>query len=1127
MKFVADLHLHSHYSRATSKNLNLEQLSKWAQLKGVQVVGTGDIAHPGWLAEMEAKLEPAEAGLFRLKAEYAQAVQEEVPAACGGPVRFMLAGEISSIYKKHDQVRKVHNVIFAPSLQAVARIQIELEKIGNIRSDGRPILGLPSRDLLEIILAVDPDCYLIPAHIWTPWFSLLGSKSGYDSVEECFEDLTPHIFALETGLSSDPPMNWRVSALDDYTLVSNSDAHSPQKLAREANLFETELSYPAIFAALKGDDPTGFRGTIEFFPEEGKYHLDGHRKCNICWEPQTTLQQQGLCPVCGKKVTVGVYHRVETLADQPAGRRPANRPPFHSLIPLPEVLSEIHGVGPNSKRVGRAYETLLAKLGSELSILLDLPLETITQAGDSLLAEGIRRMRQGQIRAEGGFDGQYGRIKLFAEGEKERLNSQLLLFAPASNRPAKKREQPPGLEYLAEAEAPYTPQTAPEAEQWQQVDLLGRPEAEAAPADTVRPAKLNRQQQAAADYTDGPLIITAGPGTGKTRTLTYRIAQLISQKGVAPEKMLAITFTNKAAAEMAGRLTALLGEPVAGQLTIKTFHAWGGMVLRQAGEQIGLSPTFAICGDDERRALLADAEPDLAASTLNHYLAQLAEAKNRLLGPDGPELEPDFSRVYRRYEERLQANQLVDFDDLILKTVRLFERCPEILRAYQDRWPWISVDEYQDINLAQYRLLRLLTGPESNLCVIGDPDQAIYGFRGADRGYFLRFEQDYPTAKTIYLRQNYRSSQMILNAASQVIDRSADERERQIWSDFIDQTKLEVYQAPTAAAEAEYVVHSIERMVGGTSYFSLDSGRVDDDGAGRSFADFAVLYRLNALNRPLLEAFERSGIPFQTAGRAPFYAQKEVKTILAYLWFLHNPHSSPHLETILGAGQTGLTALSSAAAQHQLSLGEALQRVDQLPALPAKSRQRLIDLAAFLARLKEAAGRQPVAELIERVQQYRTPGQAPTEAEQRLLRNARPFAARLGAFLETTMLENETDAYDPRADRVSLMTLHAAKGLEFPVVFIIGCEENLLPYQLGGRETDREEERRLFYVGLTRAQQKLVLTQARTRFLFGQQYQPQPSPFVNDIEDALKEIRRPARPKSEKEKPAAEQLKLF
>ncbi len=279
----------------------------------------------------------------------------QLPDACRGTVRFLLAGEISNIYKRDGQTRKVHNVVFAPDLDAVARLQAKLETIGNIRSDGRPILGLDSRDLLEIMLEIDERCHLIPAHIWTPWFSMLGSKSGFDSVEACFADLTPHIFALETGLSSDPPMNWRVSNLDPYTLVSHSDAHSPPKLAREATLFDIDLSYPALFAALKSGDPARFKGTLEFFPEEGKYHLDGHRKCNVCWEPPTTRAHAGLCSVCGKPVTVGVSHRVEELADRPPNGRPARTHPFESLIPLPEILSEIAGVGPNSKTVQREY----------------------------------------------------------------------------------------------------------------------------------------------------------------------------------------------------------------------------------------------------------------------------------------------------------------------------------------------------------------------------------------------------------------------------------------------------------------------------------------------------------------------------------------------------------------------------------------------------------------------------------------------------------------------------------------------------------------------------------------------------------------------------------------------------
>lgn len=1111
MNFVADLHIHSHYSRATSKDLDFEHLARWAQLKGVHVVGTGDIAHPGWLAEMKDRLEPAEEGLFRLKPEVARQVEQEIPAACRAPVRFMLAGEISSIYKKKEAVRKVHNVIFAPSLEAVEKIQAALEKIGNIRSDGRPILGLPSRDLLEIILGIDPACYLIPAHIWTPWFSLLGSKSGYDSVEECFDDLTPHIFALETGLSSDPPMNWRVSALDRYTLVSNSDAHSPPKLAREANVFETELSYPAIFAALKTGD--GFWGTLEFFPEEGKYHFDGHRKCQIRWDPKTTLAHKGFCPVCGKAVTVGVMHRVEELADRPEGAGPVKPQPFQSLIPLPEILAEVYGgVGVTSRRVNQGYQALLAQLGSELSILRDLPPEDIERVSGPLLAEGIRRMRRGEVQIAGGYDGEYGVIKLFEDEERTALSAQLSMFAANDKKKPAGSSQPVSTAVSpSSGSAPSSPPgvdvAGPAPSSWQQIDLFSQLQVEPAVAHKGRPhplsgllAGLNPQQLEAVQCIDAPLIIVAGPGTGKTRTLTYRIAYLIAGKGVAPENILAITFTNKAAEEMMSRLTNLLGFTLVQRLVIKTFHAFGALLLREAGQHLALNPNFLICSDEDRQTLLKQSFPDLSKSEQQQVLEQISAAKNRLLKPESPELQrqygPELSQVYQAYETLLQKNQLLDFDDLILRAVELLENFPGVRGTYQDRFRWISVDEYQDINLAQYRLLRLLAGPETNLCAIGDPAQAIYGFRGADRAYFLTFTQDFPEAKALYLSQNYRSTQLILDASGQVIGKAPERQPVELWSEVLDPTRIEVYQAPTEKAEAEYVVHQIERMVGGLSYFSLDSGRVSDEesATGRSFADFAVLYRFGALSQPLIEAFERSGIPYQTVGQTPFYEYKEVKEVLACLWFVHNPDSAFQLES-------------------------------------RWSPKMVKQLAPFLRDLNSTSDPLSVAGLIEAIHRFIQPrhplDEKGNERIHQLVRFAVPFVNRLPDFLESVVLQKETDIYDPQADRVTLMTLHASKGLEFPVVFMAGCEENLLPYQMPGKTFDLEEERRLFYVGMTRAQQRLILTHAKTRFLFGRTYQNEPSRFLNDIENALKEIKKMAPGKPAKEKQDNIQLRLL
>lgn len=1132
MKFVADLHIHSHYSRATSKNLNFEHLSKWAQLKGVQVVGTGDIAHPGWLKEMREKLEPAEDGLFRLKEEYAASIKKEVPKACRGIVRFMLAGEISNIYKKNERVRKIHNVVFLPTFEAVEKFQSELEKIGNIRSDGRPILGLDARDLLEIVLNTDPRGYLIPAHIWTPWFSLFGSKSGFDTIEECFEDLTPHIFALETGLSSDPPMNWRLSALDRYTLVSNSDAHSPPKLAREANLFNTELSYSAIFQTLQTGDPQTFLGTVEFFPEEGKYHYDGHRKCEIRWDPKTTLEHNGICPICGKPVTVGVMHRVEILADREEGEKPERWHPFTSLIPLPEVLGEVYGVGAGSKRVEENLEMLLGQLGSELSILQELPLEDIEKTGGARLAEGIRRMRAGEIEVAAGYDGEYGAIKLFDKQEKEIFTPQLDLFGAAEE---ESHSQP------EEAQAQLNFQDSGEKEeQTQSADLsvsivsenldTGRygdkePVSAEPSAAEQTPGKemenenglskdektkdhpllagLNPQQQEAMLCSDVPLIIVAGPGTGKTRTLTHRMAYLIQEKGVPPDSLLAITFTNKAAGEMAERLKALLGPETAASITIKTFHAFGAMMLRDAGEALGLPPAFLILNGDECKALLKQRFSGAGEKKLNSCLEQISEAKNRLLTPQSPELlaqyrdDPELINIYEIYQRALQDCQALDYDDLILKAVELLEGFPEILRQYRQRCRRISVDEYQDINFAQYRLLRLLTGPENNLCVIGDPDQAIYGFRGASREYFLRFQKDFPGAKSISLNRNYRSTRNILSASRQVIAQGSEKGEGDLWSEIVSKTRLEIYQAPTHKAEAEYVVHQIEKMVGGTSYFSLDSGRVDseDELAGRSFSDFAVLYRLGAQSHFLKEAFQRSGIPFQTAGQVPFYERKEIREILVYLWLLHNPDSFFHRQMI---------------------------------------QERAANTLSFLGEFSGDSSDKPVAALIERIHEITaTNRSAETASEEgewikKLVAKARPFENRLREFLEYTALQKETDEYDPRADRVALLTLHASKGLEFPVVFITGCEENLIPYRREGKPFDLDEERRLFYVGMTRAQEKLILTHAKKRFLFGQMSQNPPSRFLNDIETALKEFKEMmAKKKVAKDKPDDRQLKLF
>lgn len=410
MKMIGDLHIHSRFSMATSREGTPENLDFWARKKGISLIGTGDFTHPVWRVELKERLVTEGNGLYRLRDEY---VKEESRKFPGKGTHFVVSGEISSIYKKNGKTRKVHNVILLPSLEAADTMAQRLEKIGNIHSDGRPILGLDSHDLLEMMLDVCPDGILIPAHIWTPHFSVLGAKSGFDSVEECFEELTPYVHALETGLSSDPAMNWRISKLDRYQLVSNSDAHSPSKLGREANLLDIDCSYEGLYQAIQTGK--GLEGTVEFFPEEGKYHFDGHRKCGVSLSPVEAERLGGICPVCGKKLTMGVDHRVEQLADREEGFVKKDGKKYESLVPLPEVVAACMGYSTASKKVQGCFEQMMQTLGTEFDILRNVPAEDIKSCAGERIAEGIENVRTGNVKRIPGYDGEYGKIQLFDE----------------------------------------------------------------------------------------------------------------------------------------------------------------------------------------------------------------------------------------------------------------------------------------------------------------------------------------------------------------------------------------------------------------------------------------------------------------------------------------------------------------------------------------------------------------------------------------------------------------------------------------------------------------------------------------------------------------------------------------
>jgi DNA helicase II / ATP-dependent DNA helicase PcrA len=1101
MNFIADLHVHSKYSRATARNLDLEHLYIGAQIKGITVIGTGDFTHPAWWAEITEKLVPAEEGLFALEPGIARHCDEQVPAPCRRPVRFMLVTEISNIYKKNERTRKNHNLVFMPEMAAVERLNRRLDAIGNVRSDGRPILGLDARNLLEIVLETAPAGYVVPAHIWTPWFSLLGSKSGFDSVEACFEDLSDHIFALETGLSSDPPMNRRVTGLDRYTLISNSDAHSPSKLGREANHFACELSYGAIRAALDGSSPSSFTGTIEFYPEQGKYHVDGHRKCDFRCQPTRTRALNNICPVCGGPLVLGVLHRVEQLADRPDTFKSATGPPFSSLIPLEEVLAEVLQTGPTAKRVANAYRRLICRYGAEFDILSTVAREDLEQCGIPLLAEAIARMRTGRILFDPGYDGEFGRVRIFDASERDILKGQRALFSEAKT-------------VCPEPETP-TPILSP------------MPCTEPLPDQTgkAKSFPLNPDQQAAVDHARGPLMIVAGPGTGKTRTITCRMAALMENGTATAAQIVAVTFTHKAADEMRDRLVAMT-PPGCLQPTVGTFHA---LCLQWLQQKEG-GPTTTIVDEEGRAALMTDAIRMIrtagtpVAMSVGQALNWVAKAKQNLLGPeddlqgllDGSGDTNTFALLYQQFQALLGYQQLVDFEDILFHMVRRLSADDAWREALRRRFSHVFVDEFQDLNHSQYQLLRLLVPPDGNICVIGDPDQAIYGFRGSDVRFFDLFMADFATPRIVRLGRNYRSTQTLVQAATGVVRAYSSNRgnfnEVNAYSRIEGGKPVDIIQAPSARAEAVAIGKAIEQMVGGTGFHALDFGTVNGAGPTRGFSDFAVLFRTLRQGVVIAEVLGQAGIPCQLASKERFVRKRPVSTLLSMLRVVADQGTHADMNRLTdviapGISTQTLEAFKLWAHARQLPLGPALQAALRLPieGMSASRQQRLTNLVRFIHTLASRLQGMAVSAGIERVMEETTLGHRMAKEDRRtLLAWAAPFDKDLRAFLIDLAARTDTDLYQPGAQKVALMTLHAAKGLEFPVVFITGCEKGLIPYaHPNGVSGDMGEERRLFYVAMTRAQQELCLTWSHRRTLFGKTEARQRSPFIDNIAQEL------------------------
>ena len=1033
--YIADLHIHSRFSRATSKEGDASHLDLWAGRKGIGLVGTGDFTHPAWREELQEMLTPAEEGFYTLKPQYRLASDT---AGAAQPPRFVLTGEISSIYKKNGRVRKVHNLILLPSLQAAEELSRRLERVGNIHSDGRPILGLDSRDLLELTLTACPQAIFIPAHIWTPHFSLFGAFSGFQTMEECFEDLTPHIHAVETGLSSDPPMNWQVSALDSYTLVSNSDAHSPQKLGREANLLDCGLSYPALKHAMETGE--GFGGTIEFFPEEGKYHLDGHRNCGVCLTPQEAESLGGLCPVCGKKLTIGVQHRVEELADRPLGQPRPHQKPFESLAPLPEVIAACTGASETSKKTQARYQAMLQQLGSEFYILRQAGFEDIQRVAGPAVAEGIRRLRLGQVERVPGYDGAFGHVVLLTPAERQALEGQTSLFGAAKAKTTKKQGRPAALKPAA-------------------------PQKEQAPSQPT--AQLNPEQRRAAEWTGPALAVVAGPGTGKTKTLTARILHLLEQ-GAAPGEITAVTFTRRAAGEMEERLAAALGGKAALRgLTVATFHAichdlLGRPPLLSREEALALA-----------EAVLRDGGQDMAPG---EFLRQVSQVKNSA----APQASPLPPELYQAYQAALARRGAVDFDDLLLRAA---ER--ELTPTQRRRFTHLLIDEFQDSNPLQLELICRWSQKGESLFVIGDPDQSIYGFRGADSGCFEKLRQRCPALETLRLVRNYRSTPQVLGCAMPVIAHNPGPA-RDLEPQAPAGPPVRVLQGEDDLHQAAAIAKEIARMTGGMGM--AEAGQDRSRERYRSFSDVGVLCRTHRQAQLVERCLRHDSIPCQVTGREDLLQRREARGMLAFLQAVRDPADTAALSTCLELVWDCLPETISAV-------------VDLSRAAGGWNRAFSGDSRAFLGEFRAVSGffqaaqgyfqplqtEKPLA-LLTRWEGERGPFPG---LEQ--LKNMAVFYPTTAAFLDALLLGEEADlrrgdGQNYASGAVQVMTLHAAKGLEFPVVFLPFLDQGSLPLESEHRPADIGEERRLFYVGITRAQEELVL-------LCG----PQPSPFLEEL----------------------------
>ncbi len=989
--FVADLHIHSRYSRATSKTLTIRKLAAWGVVKGIDVIGTGDFTHPGWMEEIEEHLYQGEDGLLHLKDTSNLEKEIEIPleSKIDPKVSFILTTEISSIYKKSGKVRKIHNLVVMPSIDAAKKFNKKLAQIGNLESDGRPILGLDCEHLLEMVLETHDKAYLIPAHIWTPWFSLFGSRSGFDSIFECFGSLTNEIFALETGLSSDPPMNWLWSELDRFYLVSNSDAHSGAKLGREANLFKGELSYYTIYNALKyrtGD----FLGTIEFFPEEGKYHLDGHRKCGVVLDPAKSIELNNICPVCKQPLTIGVMHRIISLSDRQRPKKPPHAPDFHSLIPLPEIISEIIKKGPNTKAVYKIYASLIKEFRSEINILMHVPTDDLRKFSQKL-AIGIDRMRKGEVHKEPGFDGRYGKISIFVHNRDKQPSKKSELIIQKNETSSEKSN----LEFNKEQlEAIYTEKT--------------------------------------------PCLVIAGPGTGKTRTIIGRTIHLIKDKKVLPEKILILTFTTAASLELQNRLS---NHKEISLPKISTIHSLGYEFLKK---ELGYDPI--ILSEMEAKSLfLQGAKSEL----WDRYLFEREKM-----------LPITSSELHEKYSILKKDKGIFDYTDLVEFLVTYLKDNKKGKDIYFEH---VLVDEIQDLSPIQIEAIKLLLSRDgTGFFGIGDPNQAIYSFRGGVRDIISTLKKTYPHVEIMSLKKNYRSAQKIIELSTPLIQFG-----KSTVSTSRNKGEIYLYTAPTSTMEATWIAKQIKKLIGATSHMEADLGKTGQI----SPSDIAVLVRFKALIPQIKNSLDKMGIPCSTPEEMNFYEDPAMEKFLQLI-----------IASLLNTGPFKGIDMSN--------LKEIEKRAKEMDIFDpifftSPSYKK------FKSKFKEIGDINKLLNWIALQKEYDTISKKAQKVCITTIHASKglEFEAVFLPALEQDIIPFCKEAFSTGKRSVSDANLVKVQRSMFNVQ---RCKSSL-------SDADLEEEERLLFVGITRAKSKLFLSYAEKRTIFGKKITSAISPFLKKL----------------------------